>query len=47
MGKSQSGGCGASRTTKDVRTTQTELLVARSKRRCQEIYARLLQMSAK
>ena len=36
--------CGTFRTAKNNGTTQIELLVARSKERCQEIYARLLQM---
>ena len=45
MGKSWSSRYRAFRTTKDARTTQMELLVARSKRRCQEICTRLLQVS--
>ena len=47
MGKSQFSRHRTSRTTKDTRTTQAKLLVARSKRRYQEICARLFQMLAK
>jgi len=41
--KLQLSRCGTSRTAKDDGTTQTKLLVARSKERCQEICTRLLQ----
>ena len=47
MGEPQCGGCGTSRTTKDVRVAQKKLLVARFKRGCQEIHVRLFQVSAK
>ena len=42
--KSQLGGCGISRTAKDARIDQIELLVARIKRRHQEICTRMFQM---
>ena len=45
--ESQLSRCGTSRTTEDARTNQTKLLVARTKRRHQEIYTRMFQMSTK
>jgi len=39
--------CGTSWTTEDARTDQTKLLVARNKRRHQEIHTRMFQMSTK
>jgi len=43
--KLQLSGCRTSGTAKDVRITQTKLLVARFKRRCQEVCTRLFQIS--
>ena len=44
-GESRSCGCGSSRTTKDDRTGQKKLLVARTQRKHQEICAGLYKMS--
>jgi len=40
-------GCRTSRTTEDARIDQMKLLVARTKRRHQEIHIRMFQMSTK
>jgi len=45
--ESQLSGCGTSRITEDARIDQTKLLVARIKRRHQEIHTRMFQMSTK
>jgi len=41
MGEPWFGRCGTSRTTKDDRVAQIELLVARVKGRCQEVHTRM------
>jgi len=45
--ESQFSGCRIFRTTKDARTDQMKLLVARTKRRYQEVYIRIFQMLTK
>ena len=45
--ESQLSRCKTSRITEDVRIDQTKLLVTRTKRKCQEIYTRMFQMSTK
>jgi len=45
--ESQLSGCGISRTTEDARIDQIKLLVARTKRRHQEIHTRMFQMLTK
>ena len=45
--KSRLSRCRISRTTEDARTDQMKLLVARAKRKRQEIHIRMFQMSTK